>query len=148
MQRVLEANLSRPVVGVVQHLEAARKGMAPKIKICKIADDKSWFLSQIEYGYSHAIVTGQAIKNGSATRVSVDIYNSAAWSKVMIGCIAYSVYSFVYRPQFNNAWGLIGAFGLAVLIVAVLWLELSRYILTRFVKDLLKDDSGTAYDGQ
>ncbi len=144
MQRVLETNLSRPVTGVIQYLEAARKEMAPKIIICKVADDKSWFVCQIEYGYSYAIVTGQAIKNGKATCVSVDIYNSAALSIVTIGLLTYSIFSFVYHPQVNNAWGLIGGVWLTVLIVALLWLALSRYILTRFVKDIFKGDSGIA----
>lgn len=85
MQRVLEANLSQPVVGESSNiLKQLRKRWHQKLK------------------------------------------------------------SAVYRPQVNNAWGLIGGFGLAVLIVAALWLELSRYVLTRFVKDLLKDDSGMA----
>ena len=36
MQRVLETNLSLPVVGVVQHLEAARKKMLIEFKALSI----------------------------------------------------------------------------------------------------------------
>lgn len=115
MQRVLEISLSRPIVGVIQHLEAARKEMAPKIIICKVADDKSWFVCRIEYGYSYAIVTGQAIRKGTATCVSVDVYNLDALPILTIGLIASLAFSFADHPKISDGWGLVAGFWFVVI---------------------------------